>query len=74
MRAPRSVTMQPTGNPARTLKLAIERRARVTTGFWPAIFAMSATAWSSTFLSEVVSPTPMLTVILRMRGTCITVL
>ena len=74
MRAPRRVTMQPTGKPARTLKLAIEVRALVTTGFWPAIFAMSATAASSTFLSLVVSPTPMLSVILRRRGTCMTVL
>ena len=45
--------------------------ALVTTGFWPAILVMSATAFSMTFLSAVVSPTPMLSVILVMRGTCI---
>src|SRR3981189_140824 len=32
---------------------------------------MSAVAASMTFLSATASPTPMLTVILRMRGTCI---
>jgi len=74
MRAPRSVTMQPIGNPARSLKLAIERRALVITGFCPAILAMSATALSSVFLSPTVSPTPMLSVILWMRGTCMVVL
>src|SRR5437763_609893 len=72
--APRSVTMQPTGKPARTLKFAIDLRALVTTGFCPAILVMSARALSSVFLSVVVSPTPMLSVILCRRGTCITVL
>ncbi len=66
--------MQPTGYPARTLKLAIDLRVFVTTGFWPAIRVMSATAWSSTFLSLTASPTPMFRVIFLMRGTCITVL
>ena len=74
MRAPRSVTIQPIGKLARILKLAIDFLDFVTTGFWPAIFAMSATALSSTFLSLVVSPTPMLSVILRRRGTCIALL
>jgi len=45
----------------------------VITGFCPAILARSATALSSTFLSPTVSPTPMLSVILRMRGTCMVV-
>jgi hypothetical protein len=35
---------------------------------------MSATALSRIFLSVVVSPTPMLSVIFDTRGTCITVL
>ena len=74
MRAPRSVTMQPTGKPARTLKFAIDLRALVTTGFWPAIATMSATACSMIFLSPVASPTPMFSVILVTRGTCILVL
>ena len=74
MRAPRSVTMQPTGKLARILKLAIDFLDFVTTGFCPAMRVMSATALSSTFLSVVVSPTPMLSVIFLRRGTCITVL
>ncbi|MNC87789.1 hypothetical protein D3C83_35460 [compost metagenome] len=44
IRSPRKVTMQPTGYPARTLKLAIDLRDLVTTGFWPAMRVMSATA------------------------------
>src|ERR1700735_2084732 len=43
----------------------------VAAGFCPVILAMSAVAASMTFLSATASPTPMLTVILRMRGTCI---
>jgi hypothetical protein len=56
------------------LKTAIDLRAAVTTGFWPAILVMSATALSITFLSATASPTPMLMTILSMRGTCIEVL
>ena len=43
--------------------------ALVTTGFWPAILVRSATALSMTFLSATASLTPMLSVILVMRGT-----
>jgi hypothetical protein len=64
--------MHPIGKPARTLKVAIDLRALVTTGFWPAILIKSPTALSSTFLSPVASPTPILRVIFWMRGTCIT--
>ena len=64
--------MQPIARPSRILKLAIALRARVTTGFWPAILAMSPTAASMFFLSLTASPTPMFSVILVMRGTCIT--
>src|SRR5262249_32366305 len=74
MRWPRSVTMQPTGKSLRTLKVAIDFFALVTTGFCPAILVRSATALSRIFLSWVVSPTPMLSVIFLIRGTCIVVL
>jgi len=56
------------------LKPAIDLRDFVITGFWPAIFARSATAFSRIFLSATASPTPMLSVIFWMRGTCILVL
>ena len=46
-------------------------RALVITGFCPAIFCMSAAAFSRIFLSPIASPTPMLSTILVMRGTCI---
>jgi len=74
MRVPRRVTMQPTGKSFRILKTAIDFFALVTTGFWPAILVRSASALSRIFLSVVVSPTPMLSVIFLMRGTCIEVL
>ena len=41
MRAPRSVTLQPTGTPARSLNAAIALRDLVTCGFWPVIFVRS---------------------------------
>jgi len=72
MRSSRSVTLQPIGQPSRILKPAIDLRDLVTTGFWPAIFSMSASAFSSTFLSPTASPTPMFSVILVTRGTSIT--
>ncbi len=70
MRTPRSVTMQPIGTPSRILKPAIAFFDLVTTGFWPAILDRSLTAWSITFLSETASETPMLSVILVIRGAC----
>ena len=70
MRAPRSVTMQPTGRPSRILNVATAFFDLRTAGFWPVIFARSPVAASMTFLSATASPTPMLTVILVMRGTC----
>ena len=66
--------MQPIGMFSRILKFAIALRVRVTIGFWPAILVMSPTANSMFFLSLTASPTPMLSVILVMRGTCMTVL
>ena len=74
MRSPRSVTMQPMGMFSRILKFAMALRVRVMAGFWPAILVMSATALSIIFLSFTASPTPMLRVILVMRGTCMSVL
>ena len=44
MRSLRSVTLAPIGIFSRTLKPAIELRARVTTAFWPAISARSSAA------------------------------
>ena len=45
--------------------------ASVVIGFWPAIFAMSSTAFSRIFLLPTASPTPMLSVIFSIFGTCI---
>src|SRR5690606_10790617 len=69
--ARRRVTLQPIGQPSRILNEATETRDLVTTGFWPAILAMSATALSRIFLLVAASPTPMLSVIFSRRGTCI---
>ena len=72
MRLPRRVTLAPIGRPSRILKVETALRDLVIRGFWPVILARSATAASITFLSATASPTPMLIVILVMRGTCIT--
>ena len=74
MRTPRRVTMQPIGRSLRILNPAIGFFDKVTTGFCPAILVMSPTALSMIFLSLTASPTPMLSVIFSMRGTCIAVL
>src|SRR3546814_4100263 len=58
----RRVTLQPIGQPSRILNDATDTRDLVTIGFWPETFAMSATAFSSTFLLVAASPTPMLSV------------
>ena len=65
------MTLQPIGQPSRILNVATDMRDLVTIGFWPAILAMSATAFSRIFLLPPASPTPMLSVILVRRGTCI---
>ena len=44
MRSLRSVTLAPIGMPSRSLKSAIDVRALVITGFWPAISARSSAA------------------------------
>ena len=71
MRAPRSVTDRPTGISSRSLKAAIDLRARRTLGFWPAIVASCSWAASSILESCLASPTPMFSVIFCRRGTCI---
>ena len=63
MRAPRSVTFAPIGIPSRSLKPAIDLRARRTCARWPAIIVSSSIAASSGFASVFASPTPMLSVI-----------
>ena len=70
MRSPRSVTLTPMALPVRTRNWAIERRARVTTGFWPVMMARSPTAASSALAFCSASPRPMLTTIFVRRGTC----
>ena len=72
MRAPRSVTFTPIGMPSRSLKLAIDLRARRMLGFWPAIVASCSSAASSRRASCLASPTPMFSVIFWIRGTCMT--
>ena len=47
----------------------MERRARVTIGFWPVMVAMSPTAASSALAFCSASPRPMLRTILDTRGT-----
>ena len=71
MRARRRVTETPTGIPSRTLKEAIDLRARRTLGCWPAIVASCPCAASSIFASCFASPTPMLSVIFCRRGASI---
>src|SRR5215470_1754830 len=70
MRALRSVTLQPIGWPSRTLKVAIDLRALVITGFWPAISDRSAAAASTFLRSLTPSPMPMLMTIFWITGTC----
>jgi hypothetical protein len=69
MRLPRSVTVQPTGWPARSLKFAIDFRALRVAGFWPVIRASSSLALSSSFGFAAASPMPMFTTIFSRRGT-----
>ena len=60
MRSRRSVTLAPIAMPSRSLKVAIDLRDLVTTGFWPVIAVRSATAPSTALRSLTASPTPML--------------
>ena len=67
----RRVTLAPIGMPARSLKVAIDLRALVITGFCPAMSARSAEAAVTFLESAIPSPTPMLSTTLSSRGTCI---
>ena len=71
IRSPRSVTRQPIGMPSRSLKVAIDLRARVMTARWPAIFVSSSAAASTIFTFWIASPTPMFRTILSIFGTAI---
>ena len=71
MRSPRSVTLTPTGIPSRSLKFAIDLRARRMAGFWPAITPSCSLAASSSAVLSFASPTPMLSVIFSILGACI---
>src|SRR5580704_11346435 len=71
IRSRRKVTLHPIGMPSRSLKVAIDRFALVTTGCWPVIAVKSAAAASAFLLSCTASPTPILTTIFSRRGTCI---
>jgi hypothetical protein len=66
---PRSVTVQPTAWPWRSLKFAIDLRARRIAAFWPVIAASSAAAFSISFAFCVALPTPMFTTTFSSRGT-----
>ena len=68
MRALRSVTATPTGIPSRSLKAAIDLRARRRFGRWPVIVESSAIASSITLPIRLASPMPMLTLTLTRRG------
>ena len=76
--APRDVwiwdapTAQPIGRFSRSLKLAIDFRARVMTAFWPAITVSSSATLSSIFGLPTASFVVVLMMILVRRGTCIT--
>ena len=59
--------------PSRSLKFAIDLRARRTFGFWPAIVASCSDAASSILESCFASPTPMFSVIFSILGACMTV-
>jgi hypothetical protein len=63
--------LAPIGLPVRSRNCAIDRRARVTIGFWPVICARSPTAASSALAFVSASPRPMFTTIFVSRGTCI---
>ena len=70
MRALRRVTLQPIARPSRSLKLAIDLRALVITGFCPEISARSAAADSTFLRSATPSPMPILMTILSSTGIC----
>ena len=64
--------MVPIGMPLRTLNCAIDFLARVTTGFWPVMRAISSAPVSTIFAFCVASPSPMLTTTFLTLGIAIT--
>ena len=62
------------GMPWRTLKAAIDLRARVTAAFWPVMRPRSSLPTSTIFAFCVASPRPMFTTTLVILGTAITFL
>src|SRR5271169_2315229 len=71
IRSPRNVTRQPIGIPARSLNVAMDFFARVTTARWPAIFVSSSAAASASFAFVMASPIPMLRTTFSSLGTAI---
>src|ERR1039457_5136711 len=71
IRSPRNVTRQPIGIPARSLNVAMDFFARVTTARWPAIFVSSSAAASASFAFVMASPIPMLRTTFSSFGTAI---
>src|SRR3954462_7084636 len=74
MRSPRSVTLVPMGIPSRSLKPAIDLRARRSWARCPAMIVNSSIAASRALDSVFASPTPIFSVILSIFGTSMTVL
>ena len=74
MRSPRRVALTPIAMPSRSLKPAMDLRALVVTGFWPAICCISSKAALTFFESPTASPTPMFSTILSSRGICMSFL
>src|SRR5262245_49953988 len=70
MRSRRRVTLAPIVMPSRSLKLAIDLRDLVSSGFWPEMAARSARAERIFLESATASPTPMLITTLSSAGTC----
>ena len=70
----RRVTLAPMGMPARSLNVAMDLRALVTRGCWPAMAASSLTATSSALGLSLQSPRPMLITILSIFGIWLTFL
>jgi hypothetical protein len=64
----RSVTATPTGIPSRSLKAAMDLRARRRFGRWPLMIESSSMASSMTLLLRLASPIPMFRVTLTRRG------
>ncbi len=72
MRGPRSVVETPMGLPSRRRKFAIERLARLISGFCPVMAETSSAALSRALASVSASPMPMLTTTFVSFGICMT--